>query len=178
MQPPSSSSQVSASALFQGVPARRPPLPAQAPPPPRFGADGPLRPAPLPRRRLPQPPYSSMQARESMGGHAPWETLNPLSYEAPGIDFSTAYSVCDEEFLHMSNFDPPRFGTSSSSNSPCTISTAEEINSSSPSDENSSNSIWRRVLRRLISSFCLPRCWSVYHRDEVQWRELMAGIEQ
>uniref|UniRef100_A0A0D3EJQ1 Uncharacterized protein n=1 Tax=Oryza barthii TaxID=65489 RepID=A0A0D3EJQ1_9ORYZ len=104
MQPPSSSSQASASALFQGVPARRPPLPAQAPPPPRFGADGPLRPAPLPRRRLPQPPYSSMQARESMEGHAPWETLNPLSYEAPGVDFSTAYSMCDEEFLHMSNF--------------------------------------------------------------------------
>uniref|UniRef100_A0A0E0A2J7 Uncharacterized protein n=1 Tax=Oryza glumipatula TaxID=40148 RepID=A0A0E0A2J7_9ORYZ len=43
-------------------------------------------------------------ATESMEGHAPWETLNPLSHEAPGIDFSTAYSVSDEEFLHRSNF--------------------------------------------------------------------------
>uniref|UniRef100_A0A0D3G0M1 Uncharacterized protein n=1 Tax=Oryza barthii TaxID=65489 RepID=A0A0D3G0M1_9ORYZ len=43
-------------------------------------------------------------ATESMEGHAPWETLNPLSHEAPGIDFSTAYSVNDEKFLHRSNF--------------------------------------------------------------------------
>nr|AAP04181.1 hypothetical protein [Oryza sativa Japonica Group]ABF96392.1 hypothetical protein LOC_Os03g27560 [Oryza sativa Japonica Group] len=90
MQPPSSSSQASAAVLFQGAPARRPP-------PPRFGADGPLRPAPPPHRCLglphPQPPYSGVQATESMEGHAPWETLNPLSHEAPGVDFSTAYSV-------------------------------------------------------------------------------------
>uniref|UniRef100_I1PBZ1 Uncharacterized protein n=1 Tax=Oryza glaberrima TaxID=4538 RepID=I1PBZ1_ORYGL len=101
MQPPSSSSQASVAALFQGAPARQPP-------PPRFGADGPMLPAPPPRRRLglphPQPPYSGVQATESMEGHAPWETLNPLSHEAPGVDFSTAYSVSDEEFLHRSNF--------------------------------------------------------------------------
>uniref|UniRef100_A0A0E0LBF2 Uncharacterized protein n=1 Tax=Oryza punctata TaxID=4537 RepID=A0A0E0LBF2_ORYPU len=39
-----------------------------------------------------------------MQEQSPWETLDPFSHEAPGGNFSMAYSVSDEEFLHRSNF--------------------------------------------------------------------------